>query len=573
MFGGMENCLYLCKRILFDVSKNSSTDMTIIHSDESQNIEYKSLQKIRTGDKGFRELSVTCVALANAQGGQIFIGVEDKTRMPAPNQTITQEEANNAVTKLRGLCFNVGLTVGDICEDETGSQYFIITVFPSLHSYATTSDGKMYIRVADKCEPVRSEDIQRIGEEKGAYQWELVTTPFSLDEDNLVNLNKFADEIRCSDKVKQHIKQLDNVEIGEHYHLIDGSKLTNIGVLWLGTAKQRSRICYPISVEYIVYDDLENKTNKLEWRDNRLNPKELLEDIMSKAVELTYSYEMPNGLFRKSIRYYNENLVRELLVNSIAHKSNTISNDITIRVYPDHICISNPGGLPLGVTKDNILHTKHRRNPNMIEILSALGLMEGEGSGYDLIYELNAAESKIQPEIESTFNTVTVYQSAKITDKEVVRLMDYVDHNYQLSQKNKIAFGIIAREKRISSTDLSKILQLTGEERLRSYTDNLDKMHLIARGGVKKGTYFQINETLLRNAKSNIVTTLKTIEPYALKALIIEDLKQHPKSKISQIAERIPDVELKEIRKMVYSMVDNEVIKEGSRSNCNYLLK
>ena len=65
----------------------------------------------------------------------------------------------------------------------------------------------------------------------------------------------------------------------------------------------------------------------MEWRDNRLNPKELLEDIISKAVELTYSYEMPNGLFRKSIRYYNENLVRELLVNSIAHKSNTISND------------------------------------------------------------------------------------------------------------------------------------------------------------------------------------------------------------------------------------------------------
>ncbi len=33
--------------------------------------------------------------------------------------------------------------------------------------------------------------------------------------------------------------------------------------------------------------------------------------------------------------------------------------------------------------------------------------------------------------------------------------MDYVDHNYQLSQKNKIAFGIIAREKRIAAPDLS----------------------------------------------------------------------------------------------------------------------
>lgn len=540
---------------------------------EQQKIEYKSLQKIRTGEKGFKELSTTCVALANAQGGQIMIGVEDKTKKPAPNQVIPQEEANSAVTRLRGLCFNVGLLVGDVCADETGSQYFAITVFPSLHSYATTSDGKMYIRVADKCEPVRSEDIQRVGEEKGAFQWELVPTRFELEDENKTNLSKFANDIRQSDRVKQHVKQLDDMEIGEQYHLLDGNKMTNLGVLWIGTAKQRSRICYPITVQYIVYDDLENKTNKLEWRDNTRNPKELLEDIMDKAVELTYSYEMPNGLFRKTVRYYNENLIRELLVNSLAHSSRTISNDITIKVYPGYISISNPGGLPLGVTKDNILHTKHRRNPNMIEILTALGLMEGEGSGYDLIYELDAVEAKKQPEIESTFNTVTVYQSAEITDKEVVRLMDYVDHNYQLSQKNKIAFGIIAREKRIAATDLSKILQLSAEERLRSYIDNLDKSNLITKGGVKKGSFFQINTTLLKNAKSNIVTSLKTIEPHVLKALIMEDLRVHPLSKISDIAERIPDIDMKEIRKMLYSMVGKEIEKEGTRFDSKYYIK
>ena len=98
-------------------------------------------------------------------------------------------------------------------------------------------------------------------------------------------------------------------------------------------------------------------------------------------------------------------------------------------------------------------------------------------------------------------------------------------------------------------------------------------MHLVARGGVKKGTYFQINDTLLRNAKSNIVTTLKTIEPYALKALILEDLKKHPKSRISQIAMRIPDIQLKEIRKMVYSMVGKEIEKEGLRSNSTYHIR
>ena len=84
-------------------------------------------------------------------------------------------------------------------------------------------------------------------------------------------------------------------------------------------------------------------------------------------------------------------------------------------------------------------------------------------------------------------------------------------------QRKAFAFSIIAREKRIATTDLSRTLQLSAEERPRSYVDNLDKSHLITKGGVKKGSYFQINPTLLRNAKSNIVTTLKTIEPHVLK--------------------------------------------------------
>ena len=48
---------------------------------ETKTVEYKSLQKVRTGDKGFRELSTTCVALANAQGGKIYIGYDDKKKV------------------------------------------------------------------------------------------------------------------------------------------------------------------------------------------------------------------------------------------------------------------------------------------------------------------------------------------------------------------------------------------------------------------------------------------------------------------------------------------------------------
>lgn len=541
---------------------------------EDKNIEYKGIQKIRTGDKGFKELAGTCVALANAQGGKIYIGIDNKTLMVGENQLITTQEQNDAVSKLRSLCFSVAITSSEILSDENGSQYFIITVFPSTKTIASTSDGKLFVRIVDKCEPVRSEDIQRLAEEKGAYQWEINTTKYSW-YDNIVesNLQKFATEIRQSARVKEHIKQLDDIEIAENYHLIDGDKLTNLGVLWIGTPKQRAGLCYPLTVQYIVYNALEEKVRKEEWHDLTMNPKELLLDIEQKAVELTYSYEFPNGLFRKQIRHYNPKLLRELLVNAFAHRSFTISNDIMIKVYPDRLEISNPGGLPLGISKENILHTKHRRNPNMIEIMSALEMMEGEGSGYDLIYELNAKEAKLPPEVDSSYNEFKVMQRAEIIDVEILPLLDYVMQNYQLSQKSFIAFGIIARERKILSTQLTKQLQLTNDDRLRSYIDKLLVEGLIVKTGTKKATKLQVNPLLIKNAKANIKTSLKTIEPYALKALIIEDVKKYAGSKISEIAARIPDVGVDEIRKMVYSMVDLELRTEGAKTNRRYYLK
>lgn len=208
----------------------------------------------------------------------------------------------------------------------------------------------------------------------------------------------------------------------------------------------------------------------------------------------------------------------------------------------------------------------------MIEIMNAYELMEGEGSGYDLIYELNAKEAKLPPIIDSSFNECSVTQYAEIIDVELLPLLDFVMQNYQLSQKSFIAFGIIARERKIYSTQLTKQLQLPGDDRLRSYVDKILTEGLIIKSGRGKGNQFQVNPQLIRNARVNIKTSLKTIEPYALKALIKEDLAKHPGAKISEISSRIPDIDIKEIRKMVYSMVDEDIYSEGAKTNRIYYL-
>lgn len=537
-------------------------------------VEYKSLKKVTVGgENGFKDLAITCVCLANAHGGRLFIGVEDKDRTPPALQKITTEIINKTITKLRSSCFGVGFVLGEVETHPNGGEYFNIIIQPTTKTVATTSDGKIYVRVGDQCQPVRGDEVIRLASQKDAFQWETQLRNLAIDDIPIKNIQWFANEVRASDRVKEFVRQLSNVEIAEHYNLIYQSRLTNLGVLWLGNAAQRSRILYPITVQYIVYDEVERKIRKEDWNDYTLNPKDLLLSIEKQAIELTYFDEFPQGLFRNKVRHYDERVVRELLINAIAHKSFTISGDIFIKVYTDRLEISNPGGLPLGITTENILHATVRRNPHLINILEDLKLMEGEGSGYDLLYEISSRDSKSFPIVFTDFSTTKVTQYSKILDEEALLMMDFIAKQYQLTQKEFIVLGIVARHKKIMTTVLTKELQLTDEDRLRPYVSKLVDKSILTTRGIKKGTEYLINPKLISSSKINIKPTLKTIEPHRLQALIEEDLTKYPNSLIATIHQRLEDVPLTDIRKTVYRMVANNVLSHsGGKTYRTYFM-
>lgn len=123
------------------------------------------------------------------------------------------------------------------------------------------------------------------------------------------------------------------------------------------------------------------------------------------------------------------------------------------------------------------------------------------------------------------------------------------------------------------SLELTSELQLQDGERMRSYVDELVKTGILITRGVKKGNAFLVNPKLIDNAKVNRNTTLKTIEPHRLKTLIEEDLSIYPNSKISDICSRLPDADIKDIRKMVYAMVKEGIIdSDGGNRNRTYSL-
>ena len=534
---------------------------------EDKNRDYKSLRKAIGKQADLKSLAETCVCFANAQGGELIIGIEDKESFPPQNQRIEIEDMNEVVKKLRSLTDGVGLVNPEIKVHETGGEFFVIRILPTTRTIATTSSGKVLIRISDSCYPVGSEELTNLAAEKSAFQWEIIVSQkITLLQASSENIESFIKDIRNSDKVSEFIKGKNIPEILGFYQMLnEEGYLTNLGLLWLGTPAQRGRLSYPITIQYIVYNGQEEKVRKKEWHFHLHNPKELLLEIEKEAVELTYSSEIPDGLFRKTIRKYPKEVVRELLINAIAHKKYTISGDIFIEVYPDRMVITNPGSLPLGITTQNILHERHRRNPHLIQTLSDIKLMEGEGSGYDLVYEKLARDAKPLPEIWSDFTKVAVTVHSGEIDAEAISILDYIDKNFQLTQKEYITLGLVATEKKLSSPQLSLKLQLSQEDKLRSWVGTLIEKGILVTQGIKKGTEYLLNPALFAHAKLDLKPSLKTIEPYLLEALIIEDLKYNGKSKMAEIQKRLQDLSPSSVQKAIYKMANNDIIsKEGA---------
>jgi len=182
-------------------------------------------------------------------------------------------------------------------------------------------------------------------------------------------------------------------------------------------------------------------------------------------------------------------------------------------------------------------------------------------------------EGKRFPVIESDINYVNVTIYSNIMDSEVLQILDFLAQHYQLNQKEIIAVGVVAREKRILGYDLSQILQLKDDDRLRNWVGNLIKKEILITEGKTKGLMYMLNPKILSSMEHGLKPSLKTMEEPHLRALIIEDLKIHPKSKISEIYGRRGDLELKYLRRVVYRMREEGVLgREGENKNMVYFL-
>jgi len=529
---------------------------------ENSLFDKKSIATVKGKKADWKELAKDCVSFANAEGGEIHIGVEDKEELPPANQRIDDALIEKVHKRINNLTINVGISVNK-GKAENGGEYIVLRVFRSSQTLASTSDGKYYIRVSDDSKPVMPDEMARLASDKSAFIWEEKVTkkvPYSkADKDKLI---QFILDVNHSERVTKFVKEKSDEEKLEHYLLTQEGNLTNLGRLWIGTQTQRASLHYPPSVQFIKYDERDNKVNKKTWDDFTQNPKELVEDILTKIPDWNEYIEISDGIFRKNIYNYEPDVIRELVANAIVHRNYSMRGDIFINLYTDRVEIHSPGLLPLGVTPGNILTKSVQRNQLLAKIFYDLRLMEKEGSGYDKVYEILLSNGKKLPLVEEGDDRVIVTVYKNIINKDVLKIMQKASQEFQLKQKEVISLGLIAQHGDISATELSALLNVNRPNGLQSWIGSLKEKALVLSKGKRKGTIYYVNPEFLRTTDFNAKTTLKKIEPHRLKELILADLKAYPNSSISEINRRIGS----EINQRTLKTGIDKLVEEGAVS-------
>ena len=532
---------------------------------EGQLMDKKSLRVVTGRTADWKELAKDCVAFANAHGGRLLIGIEDTDDMPPPEQKIPSDLPDIIRKRVGEYPVNV-FVLPQVMIAENGGQYLEVAVVAG-RSVASTTDGRFFIRVSDGSKPVVGEEILRLAGERAAFPWEALTfMEVPRERVDREKLREFCDRIRASDRVKQSVKEKTDDELLEHYLLVDGPWLTNLGILCVGHRGDRARLGSAPVVQFIKYDEKGKKINKLTWDDYSLNPWELVSVIWDEIPDWRDSYEFPDGLYRQKIPHYDATVVRELLINALVHRPYTQRGDIFINLHPDRMQIVNPGLLPIGVTPRNILHASVRRNEHLAKVFHDLGLMEREGSGYDAVYETMLAQGKELPEIEEGTDYFSVTVKRRVFNLKIIDFIAKADATYQLSQREKICLGLLAQHEALLATELCRLFDLKDMASLKPWLGHLLEIGIIQSRGRTKGTTYRIASDLIRQLDLKTKTTLKDIQPYRLRQLVIADLEKYHKAAIGELHSRIGiDIPRRSVQRALAQLVEEGKIKKTGK--------
>lgn len=174
----------------------------------------------------------------------------------------------------------------------------------------------------------------------------------------------------------------------------------------------------------------------------------------------------------------------------------------------DCVCFANSAGdkLVIGVEDDPSEPPPGQRiDKSQLErirkrIFHDIGLMERAGSGFDLMYDRLLATGRGTPVATEGVDSVHITIPRRVIHPAIIGLIAEADKNFQLTQRERIALGLLAQSESLSAGEFASKLELPDPGALREWVARMLEIGLVERSGRTKATRYSAPSKLLRSS-------------------------------------------------------------------------
>jgi ATP-dependent DNA helicase RecG len=488
------------------------------------------------------DIAKTLVAFANADGGELFVGIEDNNTVLGIHHS--EEKINDILSASERYVMDVTplpIKRKSIIEYD-GKKVIYFSVDKGSKFVHQTSKGECFQRKDRESVPTAADNIRFTREEALSREYDRQFEDLAKVTDlDLTLVSSVAQEITKISTISPE-KFLQYVELAE----FDGDSLRLRKAALLLFAKNPNKWHPRSRVRILKVNGSEEHSapnyNVNEVADVHGNIFELIdrswEALRPALSETRYS---DDGLFKTQV-IYPEAACREALINAITHRDYSIEGrGIEIRIFSDRLEVLSPGKLLSKYTIEDLKELKgahETRNTYIARVLREFGYIRELGEGIRRMFELMKSNELVEPEISSPNKSFIVILFYKFVYTKEEKIWLDIFEGFKLSREQKTVVKLGINGRLISPKEIFDNVGIIDTEVYRQLIESLQKLRILV-SNVSKEQAQKLARKQGNQVKSipRFQISLPTDESRnkPVKTLVVEDTSDYAKVFVGNI--------------------------------------
>lgn len=348
------------------------------------------------------KLGEEVVAMANAEGGFILVGVSDEGRIVGCDAKKTLEALSSSMQTISPI---------PKVKTETVSinQKKILVIHVSKSPSLVSMGSLAYIRIGTSKRPLSIQEIFSLGVEMGEFRWDeqISRVEFKKADETLIDFF-----FKRMEKVRgRRVKRLEYLKAVKAVRK-KGRKLclTNAGLLFF--TQEPQAYLANTGARIIMVNEKEEPVQQTEFRGALWKMADEITDWFARNLEYV---ELKVGARVERVLEYPLEALREAVINALLHRNYSLEADVRIFTHRDRVRIRSPGGLMPGVNLDEPEHVP--RNPALCQLMFDVGYTEKYGYGIRMMRKIAEAHPVVRLNFDTdAFRFDVVFSKEKYFD-------------------------------------------------------------------------------------------------------------------------------------------------------------